>query len=65
MSKMNKLNKSDILTSVIVLNYNAGGLLIDCIQSLVNTNNYKLEIIVVDNISADNSHKICKEQFQI
>ena len=63
MSKMNKLNKSDILTSVIVLNYNAGGLLIDCIQSLVNTNNYKLEIIVVDNISADNSHKICKEKF--
>jgi GT2 family glycosyltransferase len=63
MSSMNKLNKSDVLTSVIVLNYNAGELLIDCIQSLVNTNNYKLEIIVVDNISTDNSHKTCKEKF--
>jgi hypothetical protein len=63
MNKMNQFQKSDILTSVIVLNYNAGELLIDCIQSLVNTNNHKLEIIVVDNVSTDNSHKICKEKF--
>ena len=60
---MNKLQKSDILTTVVVLNYNAGKLLIDCVQSLVNTNFHKLEIIVVDNISTDNSQKICKEKF--
>jgi len=63
MSKMNQFEKSDILTSIIVLNYNAGKLLIDCVQSLINTNYHKLEIIVVDNISTDNSQKICKEKF--
>ena len=49
--------------SVIILNYNAGDLLIDCISSIQKSNYKNLEIILVDNISKDNSHKKCKEQF--
>lgn len=51
------------LISIIVLNYNAGKMLLDCIGSIKNTRNKKYEIIVVDNVSTDNSHKICKEKF--
>ncbi len=51
------------LTSIIVLNYNAGDLLLNCIESIFKTKNRKFEVIVVDNISTDNSHKKCKEKF--
>jgi len=57
---MNNLNK---LTSIIVLNYNAGELLLNCIESIFKTKNIEYEIIVVDNVSTDNSHKKCKEKF--
>jgi GT2 family glycosyltransferase len=53
----------DKLTSIVVLNYNAGELLLDCIESIFKTKNKKFEVIVVDNISTDNSHKKCKEKF--
>jgi len=56
----NNLNK---FTSIVVLNYNAGNLLLDCIESVFKTKNIKFEVIVVDNISTDNSHKKCKEKF--
>jgi GT2 family glycosyltransferase len=51
------------LTSIIILNYNAGNLLLDCVESIYKTTKHKFEIIVVDNISTDNSHKKCKEKF--
>jgi GT2 family glycosyltransferase len=51
------------LISIIILNYNAGNLLLECIESIVNSNYKNLEIIVVDNVSKDNSHNICKEKF--
>jgi len=51
------------LVSIIVLNYNAGDLLIDCIRSLFGTNYTSYEVIVVDNLSKDDSHKKCKEEF--
>ena len=51
------------LTSIVVLNYNAGDLLLNCIESIYETQTYKFEVIVVDNISTDNSHKKCKEKF--
>ena len=54
---------SDSLVSVIVLNYNAGELLLNCIKSIKRSTYKNLEIIVVDNISNDNSHKICKKEF--
>ena len=51
------------LVSIIVLNYNAGELLLNCIDSLKKSKYTNLEILVVDNISSDNSQKKCKERF--
>jgi len=51
------------LVSVIVLNYNAGELLVNCIESIKKSAYKNLEIIVVDNISTDKSQKICKEKY--
>tara|TARA_B100000029_G_scaffold39240_1_gene36748 strand:+ start:3234 stop:4274 length:1041 start_codon:yes stop_codon:yes gene_type:complete len=51
------------LVSIIVLNYNAGELLLNCIDSLKKSKYTNLEIIVVDNISSDSSQKKCKEKF--
>ena len=51
------------LVSIIILNYNAGDLIQKCINSIINSNYASFEIILVDNNSQDNSHKICKEKF--
>tara|TARA_B110000014_G_scaffold259639_1_gene247819 strand:- start:3463 stop:4503 length:1041 start_codon:yes stop_codon:yes gene_type:complete len=56
------MNESPLL-SVIVLNYNAGELLLNCIDSLKKSKYTNLEILVVDNISSDDSQKKCKEKF--
>ena len=57
-------NNDQPLVSIIIVNYNAGELLLNCIKSILNSDYQNLEIILVDNISTDNSHKICKEKFQ-
>ena len=51
------------LISIIVLNYNAGELLLNCINSLKKSTYQNIEILVVDNISSDGRHKKCKKQF--
>jgi GT2 family glycosyltransferase len=51
------------LISIIVLNYNAGELLLNCIKSLKKSTYQNIEILVVDNISSDDSHTKCKKQF--
>lgn len=51
--------------SIIILNYNAGDLLLDCVKSVLDTNYDNMEIIVVDNASTDNSHRACKEKYDI
>ena len=51
------------LVSVIVLNYNAGKLLLNCIESIKKSTYKNLEIIVVDNISTDKSQETCKEKY--
>lgn len=60
---MSKTAEQQPLVSIIVLNFNAGDLLINCIESLLYTNYNNYEIIVVDNASTDDSHKKCKERF--
>ena len=55
--------KESPLISVIVLNYNAGELLLNCVDSLKKSAYTNLEILVVDNISTDGSQKKCKEKF--
>jgi len=52
------------LISIIILNYNAGDLLQNCVNSVFESNNKNFEVIVVDNVSTDNSHKKCKEKFE-
>jgi GT2 family glycosyltransferase len=61
---MSKFNLEKPLVSIIILNYNAGELLINCIESIVNSNYSNLEIIVVDNNSTDQSHLKCKGKFE-
>lgn len=51
------------LISIIVLNFNAGKLLLNCIDSIKKSNYKNLEIIVVDNISSDDSQNECKKKF--
>lgn len=56
-------NENCPLVSIIILNYNTGQLLLDCVNSILNTNYPAYEIILVDNASKDGSHKKCKEKF--
>ena len=56
--------KEQPLVSIIILNYNAGKLLLDCVDSVFSSNYKNFEVIVVDNVSTDNSHKKCKEMFR-
>lgn len=53
----------DNLVSIVLLNYNAGELLSDCIESIFKTNYDNYEVILVDNASTDASYKKCKEKF--
>jgi len=56
-------NEQNPSISIIILNYNAGDLLIDCVDSILKSNYKNFEIILVDNISKDGSHDKCKEKF--
>jgi GT2 family glycosyltransferase len=58
-----ELDEFNPLISIIILNYNAGDLLIDCIDSIKKSNYKNFEIILVDNVSNDESHMKCKEKF--
>jgi GT2 family glycosyltransferase len=51
------------LVSIIILNYNAGDLLLNCVESVFRTSYDNIEVIVVDNASIDQSQKQCKEKF--
>lgn len=51
---------SDVLTSVIIVNYNSGRYLQDCISSL-HASSENIEIIVVDNASTDQSLMLVEE----
>jgi GT2 family glycosyltransferase len=57
------LEKNNPLVSIIILNYNAGNLLLNCVESVFKSKYDNLEVIVVDNASSDKSHIICKEKF--
>lgn len=56
-------DNSKPLISIIILNYNAGNLLLDCVSSIMKSHYDNFEIIIVDNSSNDKSHKKCKEVF--
>ena len=55
--------KNNPLISIIILNYNAGQLLLNCVESVFKSRYENMEVIVVDNASSDKSHITCKEKF--
>ena len=57
-------NNLNPLVSIIILNYNAGQLILDCLESITKTNYDNFEVILVDNVSVDGSHRKCKERFE-
>ena len=57
-------NSSNPLVSIIILNYNAGNLLLNCVDSVFKSTYPNFEVIIVDNLSTDNSHIRCKEKFK-
>ena len=56
------MNKKSLI-SIIILNYNAGNLLLNCVDSIKKSSYSNIEILVVDNISTDGSQRKCKEKF--
>ena len=63
---MNDSNPKDnfqCLTSIIILNYNGGNDLFECIESVKNTIDCNYEIILIDNNSTDGSHLKCMKKF--
>lgn len=58
---MSKLNSDNPLVSIVIVNYNAGELLVNCINSIIKSNYHNYEIILVDNNSIDQSHIKCKK----
>jgi len=59
---MTQTDSENPLVSIIILNYNAGELLMNCVQSVLKSNYSNFEIILVDNNSTDNSHIECKNK---
>ncbi len=51
------------LTSIIILNYNGGNDLFECVESIYQTTDCQYEVILIDNNSTDNSHIECKNKF--
>jgi len=57
------MKDSNSLVSIVILNYNSGNLLSECVESVLKTTYKNYEILVVDNNSKDQSHKKCKDKF--
>jgi GT2 family glycosyltransferase len=51
----NVSNARSPLVSVVIVNYNSGPALTDCIKSVLNSKYFNMELIVVDNASDDDS----------
>ena len=54
---------SEPLVSIVILNYDAGKLLDDCLHSIHKTEKVNFEIILVDNASTDKSYKEYTQKF--
>lgn len=55
--------KENPLVSIVILNFNSGNLLSNCVDSIKNSKYSNYEIIVVDNASEDESISLCKQKF--
>ena len=48
---------------IIIINFNGGDYILDCVDSVTKTTNSHFEIILIDNNSTDNSSNLCKDKF--
>ena len=55
-------NQAQLDASVIIVNYNGGSYLLDCVAAL-SDGKFSKEIIIVDNASEDKSAQTCKSRF--
>ena len=56
------MKKNNPILSIIILNYNSGIYLKECLKSITNSiTNYEFETIIVDNASTDKSIELAKE----
>ncbi len=58
------MSASKPLVSIIILNYNAGELLFNCVESVFKSDYKNIDLIIVDNASNDKSYLKCKEDFK-
>ena len=58
-----KYSENDSLISVIIINFNGGNYVLDCVDSVIKTTNSNFEVILIDNNSTDNSSNLCKNKF--
>ena len=58
-----KLPSKNPLISIIIINYNGGNLLSQCLESVYNSDYQNYEVILVDNASNDDSHLKAEKQF--
>ena len=58
-----KNSENDSLVSVIIINFNGGDYILDCVDSVTKTTNSNFEVILIDNNSTDNSSNLCKDKF--
>ena len=58
------MSVSKPLVSIIILNYNAGELLFNCVESVFKSDYKNIDLIIVDNASNDKSYLKCKEDFK-
>ena len=58
-----KNSENDSLVSVIIINFNRGDYILDCVDSVTKTTNSNFEVILIDNNSTDNSSNLCKDKF--
>ena len=61
--EINNLTNDLPLVSIIIPHFNGEDILVECLQSLNESNYSNLEIIIVDNCSADSSISVAKKKF--
>ena len=57
-------SENDNLVSIIIINFNGGNYILDCVDSVIKTTNSHFEVILIDNNSTDNSSNLCKDKFE-
>jgi GT2 family glycosyltransferase len=54
---------SSPLATIIILNYNGGNHVVECLESIFSTRTLDFELIFIDNNSSDGSQDVCREKF--